>query len=942
MADPSYVPFYRRFAWGPAAHFGAILLFFFVSGACALLYQVVWTRKLVLLFGTTSYAVSTVLAIIFLGLGVGSLLGGRLSDGRWRPLRVYGVFELIIGLWAALFIVFMAWGESAVVAILQATQSSWFAGIVLRAALAGLLLLVPVTLMGATLPLIAKYVTGEMSLRGRRIGVLYSVNTFGAVAGAMAAGFWLVPEAGYTLTTFVGAAANAGVGIVAIALSLRTEKREPRVALPDDASVAPSAAGTRNAFALAATAFAVSGFCAIALEVFWTRLLVLVFAGTTYAYTTMLASMLCGIALGSAAMAPFADRRKHPAAAFGFVLMLNGAACVFMLGLIAALPARYESWAASVRYAWPDVQIALFAASFLCLLPATALFGMGFPLAVRAATAGRARLGRDIGRLYGANTFAGVAGAIAGGYLVIPAAGTHNGVVLLAGVLALTGLGVVWACPSSGRGLKAALACVGLAAGGGAYLTSPADVSLSLNQSYLYPGDELLHYAEGVEGTVAVAQPGHVTDGTKRTIYINRVQATVTIDRGLKMNRFQGVLPMAFERMPRDILFMCFGSGSTLGMLAQWDGVRIDAVEISPEVLEAAEYFRVDNLDVRNNPKVTFHINDGRNFLLTTRKSYDLITFEPMPLALAGVSTFYSREYYELCLSRLNPGGIVQQWVPLHSLDIEIVRSLTSTFTAVFPYYNAWFINADLFLVGSNEPLRIDYGTLEDRLSNEAVRSALAPVNLADPVELINHFCMDRDGLTAFSAGGSPMGDDRPWAEFAAPKVMHHYKVEVALGAIEPHLTAPTALVDLDRVSDERRDGVAQALARRWDSRRIMFKGIIAHRSFGAMGDAERYFLEALDIDPENLYARFYLKDIMFQKAVLFLRWGGDYLDQAIEGLSAAVERDRDEPLYQLLLGDAHFDKGMLDEASRRYAAYLALGGDEARATERLGAETSE
>ncbi len=203
-----------------------VLLFFFVSGACGLLYQVVWTRKLVLLFGTTSYAVSTVLSIFFLGLGLGSVLGGRLADRTSRPLWWYGVFECIIGLWALFFIVSVTYGEGIVVALLKQFEFSRGMGVALRGLLALALLLVPVSLMGATLPLLARFVTRAATVRGMPIGALYTLNTFGAVAGCFVTGFFLVAQFGYTATTLIGAVANVAVGVLAWAVSRQRDAGE--------------------------------------------------------------------------------------------------------------------------------------------------------------------------------------------------------------------------------------------------------------------------------------------------------------------------------------------------------------------------------------------------------------------------------------------------------------------------------------------------------------------------------------------------------------------------------------------------------------------------------------------------------------------------------------------------------------------------------------------
>ncbi|HIJ66112.1 MAG TPA: fused MFS/spermidine synthase, partial [Candidatus Hydrogenedentes bacterium] len=290
--------------------FVVTLAFFFVSGACGLLYQVVWTRKLVLLFGTTAYAVSTVLSVFFLGLGLGSLWGGRLADRCRNPLFLYGTFEVAIGLWALVFILCVGWGEAGVVAVLRLTAGTRAMSIALRAALAAAFLILPVVLMGATLPLVAKFVTVDARARGLRVGALYSINTFGAVVGCAAAGFFLLPALGYTRATLVGVAANGAVGGLAIVLSRRSAAAAHPESRSDErlAEAEPRAATAPRVAALVLLTFAVSGFCALALEVLWTRLLVTVFLGTTYAFTTMLTTLLCGIALGSAFASSWVDR----------------------------------------------------------------------------------------------------------------------------------------------------------------------------------------------------------------------------------------------------------------------------------------------------------------------------------------------------------------------------------------------------------------------------------------------------------------------------------------------------------------------------------------------------------------------------------------------------------------------------------------------------------
>ena len=856
--------------------FLAVLVFFFVSGACGLLYQVVWTRKLVLLFGTTSYAVSTVLSIFFLGLGLGSVWGGRLADRSPRPLWWYGVFECVVGLWALFFVFAVTYGEDLVVALLRQFEFSRGMGVLLRGMLALILLFVPVSLMGATLPLLSRFVTREAMVRGNRIGALYTLNTFGAVAGCFLTGFFLIAAFGYTRTTLIGAVANVLVGAMAWAVSRRHEGR--------DAAAEPggrhSTIATPNMTGwqyLIIAAFFLSGFCSLGLEVLWTRLLSIIFLGTTYAYTSMLTTLLLGIALGSAAASAVVDRLRRPAFLLGLCLIVTGAGCIYMLGILGDMPAKVIELQRDSGGSWAAVIRGKFFLSFKALFIPTFFLGMTFPLVVKAASRYRDTLGQDVGRLYCANTVGGVLGSLAGGFLAIPLLGTHWGIVTFGLLLSGGGAAVVLAGREWGAAWKAAAvgACGVLLAAG--FWRAPEDVNRSLNAGYIPEDHRVLYYAEGVEGTVAVSEPVTETTGADRVLWINRVQATTSIEKGVKMNRLQGVLPLLFDRDPKDVLFMCFGSGITCGTLALSDFERIDAVDISAEVLKAAPFFETDNLGVIHRPEVAFHVDDGRNFLLTAPRAYDVITFEPMPLAVAGVSTFYTKEYYELCLSRLNPGGLVSQWIPLHSLNPEVVRSLAYTFTSTFPHYTGWFINADLFLIGSNAPLKLDAARIQARLSIPALKQALDDVGFRDVESVLGCYLMDESGLDAFTQGGAVMRDDLPWAEFEAPKLVYERTQAQSIAELAKHMSSPAPLF---------LSGTDPALLarveRRYQAHRHDMEALQEY--YGGMAIGSRpaeLFIGSLEIDPSDWNAQYYLREIGRAQGEVYLRW--EEYDEGLE-----------------------------------------------------------
>ncbi|HOJ32896.1 MAG TPA: fused MFS/spermidine synthase [Candidatus Hydrogenedentes bacterium] len=912
-----------------------LLLFFVVSGACGLLYQVVWTRKLVLLFGTTAYAVSTVLFIFFLGLGVGSFWGGRLSERTKSPLALYGWFEIIIGLWALAFIVFVGLGESLVCTLLRMFSFSRPVGILLRGVLALAFLFVPTTLMGATLPLLSKFATHSRRLIALRVGGLYTANTFGAVAGCALAGFILLARFGYTRSVFIGTVANCLVGVGA--LILHRLSRAWDTDKPGESSASEVVSNEVETPALHAAwvvfAYAVCGFCALALEVLWTRLLVIVLVGTTYAFTTMLTALLSGLALGGMIGTLTADRTRRHVFWFGLLESLAGIGCIATLLLFAHAPERYEQMLFEAGRTWEAMTRAKFILSFTILFAPTFLFGMSFPFAVKAAAGFKGHWGRDVGILYGANTVGGLAGSLVGGFVLIPLLGTHYGILVLGALVCL--VGVITGLVGSGKRpvYIALVVVVGAAALGIGFQASHGDVGKALTVSRMPKDNSLIKYQEGIEGTVAVSQEEAVTPCSNRVLWINGVQATASIERGVKMNRFQGALPLLFEVSPRNVLLMCFGSGITCGMLSIGPVEHIDAVEISKDVVDVSPLFAVDNLNVHENSKVRFIIDDGRNYLLTTSQQYDLITFEPMPLALAGVSTFYTKEYYELCLRRLTDRGIVSQWVPLHSLNPEIVKSLVRTFADVFPEYTAWFINADLFLIGSKVPLQVDFEAARERLRAAPVRDALAEVELEDPVELVTSFLLDKAAVDAFAGTGRIMTDDRPWAEFEAPKLMFQNTVADSLQAILPFWQRSQVPLSGLPVSLAEREQTVAALARRREARRIFFDGLMAFYS-GPVGNPEQKFIEALRIDPDDRTSRYYLRMCVEKKTELHIRW--ESFDEGLEMVKQALEVAPDDAFLYLYEGDLRAAKGEIDAARQSYEQFRVKEGPQRLLEQRL------
>jgi spermidine synthase len=750
------------------APFGLAVLLFFFSGASGLVYQVIWLRLLTRIFGSTTFAVSALLAAFMAGLGLGSFLASRALPRVRHPLRWFGALEIGIGLYALAFNALLPAIERLFLGLVSSFELTSAGESLVKVVLSFALLVPPTTLMGASLPLLVQRTVAELKSMGLRTGALYSVNTLGAAFGCFAAGFYAIPHFGMETTTRLAALVNGIVGLTGIGLSFLFP-----AALPGDGTESGSESESERSPDLrwAMAAFGLSGFAAIGLEVVWTRLFTLVLKGYTYSFTAMLTVLLLGIASGSAVFGHRADRSRDLPGLLGVLQIAIGVSVLSLTALLVLAEGAQVYLRYGFGYDWKGHTLSNFLVSLLVLGVPTFLFGAQFPVVARIATEEARRAGSRVGSLYAMNVFGSITGALVTGYVLIPFAGTEASLRLLAG--SMTGMGILLVVIRSARsaGAKRALALSGAMALAVALLATPRDLSRRIHEGWLLPGESLSHYEEGATATVMVSTFPPAARADKR-ILINGSSASNSNEYGLSVNRVQGGIPFLFENGPRRVLATCFGTGITFGTLGQFDVERIDGVDISPEVIRAAGEFGVDNYDVIENPRVRIHIDDGRNFLLKSPERYDVITMEPMPPALAGVSDMYTREFYALCREHLSPGGMMSQWVPLYFLTLDDVKMLYRTFADAFPYVMVFHFNFDTFLVGSNEPLRLAPEAYERRVrvTSDRLRRDLAAINLGEPAQMFGTFLMSRAEMLAFAGDVPLVTDDLPLVEFTGPK----------------------------------------------------------------------------------------------------------------------------------------------------------------------------
>jgi spermidine synthase len=743
-----------------------LLALFFLSGACGLVYQVVWLRKLSLVFGTTTFAVSAVISSFMAGLGLGSYLSGRYLAHRGRALRLFGMMEVGVGLYALALPGLLSVVERSFTRAVGGLGLTVYGESLLKLGLSFVVLLLPTSLMGATLPLLAEHTVERFAHLGTRVGRLYALNTLGAAVGCFVAGFAAIPMLGVMGTTWAAAALNFTVG--AIAILLGRKRPAPEAEAQAEGVAAPPALYGAATLRWAIVAFAVSGFAGLGLEVVWTRLITLIFTGTTYAFTTMLTVYLVGIAAGSLAIGRAADRSPDPLRLFGMLEIAIGVSVVALAPLFPPALGWVFRLAPALGGGWIAEAAAKFVVAAVLLILPTFLFGTTFPVVSRVAARSLAGLGATVGRLYAANVAGGIAGGVAAGFVLVPLLGTDDTLRTLCGALMMLGLILVAASPLATARAKGAAA--GLAASGAALalVTGQADVSQAIHRRMMQPGESVVFYREGAEATVVVIE----SPAAKR-ILVNGSQATNTTLVGRSINRLQGVLPFLFERMPRRVLAICFGSGMTFGTVSEFPSARVDGVEIAPQVIQAAGLFRRENYDVLHNPRFTLHLDDGRNFLLKSRDRYDAITMEPMHPAKTGVVNFYTRDFYALCRAHLEPGGVLSQWVPLYNLQPSDVRMLYRSFAESFPHALVFLYGFDTFLVGSDRPLDLSAARFLGRMPSARLRQDLALLALDTPGHMLATFLMGRDAMGRFAGAAPVVSDDRPLVEYTGPKSLN-------------------------------------------------------------------------------------------------------------------------------------------------------------------------
>ncbi|HEY8517099.1 MAG TPA: fused MFS/spermidine synthase [Candidatus Binatia bacterium] len=712
---------------------------FLLSGFGSLALEVVWTRQLRLVFGSTTLAASTILVAYMLGLGLGGLAGGRVADRLRDGVRAYGWIEIAIGLYALLVPTLIGWFPVLNRTVLQ-DLSFWPAALG-RFVLALGLFLIPTVLMGATLPILVAALVRHDPRIARGSGLLYGINTLGAVAGVFVATFVLFPAVGVWRTNLIGALVDIAVGVLAVALlpllirgapatvdaaaarardaghdvqpDVRPTATPTRLAPQVDAHVAPAAV---------LTAYAGVGLVALVCEVGWMRGLAIVLGSSIYGFAAMLGAFLSGIALGSLIFRRWAERTRRPVLLLGVGLAALG---VLALATTAALPELPSVFLRLITRSPEADRSLVFLQVVFCmatLLPPTLILGGLFPLLARIVAASTRDAGVAIGWVYFANTIGAAAGAFVAGFVLLPTIGLERMLALASALaLALASLFLIRAA----RGTTTRVAAAAPLAAAIALLSTslPFDRA-KLTRGVFHSPDAHMTFAIEMVPFAGEARPSllYYRDGINATISVHRLAGMTAMKVNGKVDASDGedmpnqVLPahvaLLFGPPARDVLVIGWASGVTVGSVAQHDGVeRIDAVEIEPAVIEASHFFDDVNGRPLDDPRVRVILDDGRTFLENAQDAYDVIISQPSNPWMTGVANLFTHEFFKAASRALRPDGRLLQWMQLYGMEPESLAAVLAAMRAEFPYVYGFAdrgMGANVLLLAMRRPLTRD------------------------------------------------------------------------------------------------------------------------------------------------------------------------------------------------------------------------------------------
>lgn len=784
---------------------GLLALCFFFSGATSLVLEVAWAKELTYALGNSIHATSTVIAAFMAGLGLGSIAAGRPIFAHLAPIKTYALLQLLIGIAGFVSISVLRSTAPVFEVVYQDLAVGPSIFLLLRFAVVFPLMAAPATLMGMSLPLVVEARSHEELGVASNAGMIYGLNTLGAVTGTYVAGFLLIPILGLSHTCMAVGIIDFGIGLALFALH-RTNVREIAATNPSQAETLPKAPGAALSVAgpvahtaedraprqkqLFALVFCVAGFLAMVYEVAWFRLLTNVLGGTVHSFTSMLGIYLIGVGLGSVLGTRFLPKNGAPLGAVVLGLFAIGGAAISSLMLANSLPARYASlfWALDAGSSLAGYVMAQAVTAAIVVLPTSLAMGALFPIALRAYESLGAghRDRKNASDLYALNTFGGIGGSLMAGFVFLPQLGQTPTLIAAGGCSALLALLVLAVLMNrEAVGPRAGAGLLGISLTALMVFLVPDMNHLELHRGVFYrmqatpetskinptntPGLRLFYYREGLHGSLSI------TGNKDLSLRLSGKPVATTEFHDRVHLALLGHLPALFAHSTRDVAVIGLGMGVALDALVTHEEIEsITVAELEPAIIEVQNYFEPVNRNSLADPRVELVLEDGRTHLTYSQKKYDIITSDPISPIIAGAANLYTEDFYRLSAERLNPGGVFCQWWQMTGVTETTYKNVLATMRRVFPHLRVFVYGADSMVIGSMQPIRTDWFDFERRFMAPAVQQDLAFYNLGSPMHILGLLWADTGLVDRYVQDHDTINtDDSAWLEHQMP--LDHY-----------------------------------------------------------------------------------------------------------------------------------------------------------------------
>jgi spermidine synthase len=796
-----------------------VLFCFFFSGLAGLIYQILWARMIDKVIGSAPFAIAIVLSVFMGGLALGSWLAGKYIDriaSRGNLLSLYGKAELAIGIYGLLLPILIRLAKPLYVLAYNSLFTHFWLYRLFTLFGCSLLLLIPTTLMGITLPVLCRFYVEDLGHIGARTGRLYGINTIGGAAGAVLCGFFLIAGLGMWGTLAVAVAINVLIGVLCISLARRDRSLVSssniqhstlniQHSMPDKVSKWSkkprqeefTPVNDKTIITLSLWIFGISGFCAMAYEVIWTRLLGLILGPTTYSFSLVVSTFIIGLALGNIIFGRMADRVKGTFRLLVITQICTGCLALLVSHFLGNSQFFFSKLIYTFQGSFGEKVFAQSLVLFFILVGPTIFLGATFPLVNKIYARSLPELGKSIGTAYAMNTLGAILGSFIAGFIFIPLLGKENGLRITTGFQILISLvGLTYLIFMTGKKIRAYTTAapililfsillinfpswnhnvlargwyygfdsmgslLGKTSWFEAVWNGPSKLAESIS------GQDVIFYGDGIGGFTTVTKSYTPIGNTYYTL-MNSGKTDATSHSGRLTQALSAQIPLLFHPAPEKVMIIGLASGMTAGEALLYPVKQLDVVEINDQVIKAAGLFSRWNYSCLTNPRTRVIEQDGRNHLELTREKYDVIISVPSNPWMAGLANLFSLDYFETVKGRLNKNGIFVQWISAYDMDWDSFSMIGRTFAEAFP--DGMLVNAmsmsDFLLVGFPDGKKLDLNAAN---KNIIYAEQSKNITVRDPKVFFN--LIVSENLREFFGSGPLHTDNMPHLEFIAPK----------------------------------------------------------------------------------------------------------------------------------------------------------------------------